>query len=332
MSTALRAVRAHHPIHDAPLSALDVRRAALAGLCAPSPTLPCNLLYDDAGSALFEEICALPEYYPTRTEVSILQKDLHAIRDMIGPNARLIELGSGDAVKSMLLLRHIDAAEYMPIDISRTQLLDAAARIGRACPRMRVSPICADYTRPLQLPAAGADIARTVVFFPGSTIGNFEPDEAERFLRSLARIAGADGGLLIGADLHKSTSRLEAAYNDEAGVTARFNLNLLARLNREVGADFDLNAFRHNAIYNERFRRIEMHLISQREQRVTFPAMGPSPRAFVTFGRGTIIVTEHSYKYSLDAFQALLRRAAWLPCRAWLDADQLFSVHWCVAA
>jgi dimethylhistidine N-methyltransferase len=335
MSTVIRPARAHHAIHaihDAPLSPADVRRAALSGLCSLSPTLPCSLFYDEAGAALFEQICTLPEYYPTRTEISILRHNIAAIGDMIGGSSRLIELGSGDAVKSRLLLRHINAAEYIPIDISRAQLLDTATRIGHEFPGTRVSPICADYTRPLQLPAATADISRSVVFFPGSTIGNFEPDVAQRFLHALACVAGTGGGLLIGADLHKSTARLEAAYNDQAGITARFNLNLLTRLNREAGADFDPGAFRHRAIYNERYRRIEMHLISQRDQRVTFAAIGAARPAVVELRRGTIIVTEHSYKYTHDVFKELVRRAGWLPIRSWTDADQLFSVHWCVAA
>lgn len=315
---------------DAQPTSADVRQAALAGLSAAQKTLPCSLLYDDVGAGLFRQICETPEYYPTRTELSILRQHLPSISTTIGTNARLIELGTGEGVKTRILLRGLKPLEYFPIDISRQQLLDTAGEVALQFPHIRVHAICADYTQPLTLPPSDDRIAHTVFFFPGSTIGNFEPEAAETFLQSLADLAGPEGGLLIGVDLHKDTRRLNAAYNDARGVTAAFNLNVLTVLNRQAGADFDTDQFEHNATYDTDHRRIEMRLVSKRKQRVRFASDTRSGEATIGFEDGESIVTEHSYKYSLGGFSALVQRSGWCVARTWLDAERLFAVHWCL--
>jgi dimethylhistidine N-methyltransferase len=311
-------------------TSVDVTRAALAGLNAAQKTLPCSLFYDNVGAALFKEICQTPEYYPTRTEIGILRDQLPSISAAVGSNTRLIELGSGDGVKPRILLSRLDVIEYVAVDISRDQLLKTAEALALMFPRMRVQAICADYTKPLLLPAAPANSNRTVIFFPGSTIGNFEPADAEVFLRSLADLAGELGGLLIGVDLHKDRDRLNAAYNDARGTTAAFNLNILAVLNRLAGANFDLTQFKHEASYDERHRRIEMRLISRCKQQVRFALDRGVPDAVINFAASEPVVTEHSYKYSLAGFAALVSRAGWTPVHIWVDAERLFAVYWCV--
>jgi L-histidine Nalpha-methyltransferase len=305
-------------------------RAALAGLTAAQKTLPCSLFYDNVGAALFKAICETPEYYPTRTEIGILRDQLSSITAAVGANTRLIELGSGDGVKPRILLGRLDVIEYVPVDISRDQLLETAEAVALMFPRIRVHPMCADYTKPLLLPAAPANLSRTVIFFPGSTIGNFEPADAEVFLRSLTHVAGELGGLLIGVDLHKDRDRLDAAYNDAQGTTAAFNLNILSVLNRLAGTNFDLTHFKHEASYDERHRRVEMRLISRCKQQVRFSLGRGVPDAVINFEASEPIVTEHSYKYSLAGFTALINRAGWMPARTWVDAERLFAVHWCV--
>ncbi|HEY8508811.1 MAG TPA: L-histidine N(alpha)-methyltransferase, partial [Steroidobacteraceae bacterium] len=239
----------------------------LEGLRARPKRISSTFLYDARGSQLFDLICEQPEYYPTRTETAILEAHAESIARTVGPRARLVELGSGASVKTRILLDQLpDLAAYVPVDISRTHLLDAASRIARAYRSLQVQPVCADFTLPFVLPKTRRAVARTVVFFPGSTIGNFDHDDAVELLASMREIAGPGGGAIVGIDLVKDVPTLIRAYDDAAGVTAAFNLNLLARLNREFGADFDLSGFAHDAVWNARERRIEMHLVSVREQ------------------------------------------------------------------
>jgi dimethylhistidine N-methyltransferase len=319
-ATALR--QARRP----PLRALSTERFredVLAGLSAPKKTLPCKYLYDEQGARLFEAICELEEYYPTRTELGILVENIDEIASLIGPDANLVDLGSGNCLKTRLLLEHLDhPASCSPVDVAHTQLLECSACLARAYPGLVVEPVCADYTRSFKLPPPPAGFGRTTFFFPGSTIGNFEPQETLSFLRRIARLCGPRGGLLVGIDLKKSPQRLNAAYNDAQGVTAQFNLNLLARLNRELQAGFELAQFQHHAFYNPGAGRIEMHLVSCRQQ--TVPVDG---HRFV-FTRGESIVTEHSYKYTLGEFRRLAARAGFEVARHWSDARRWFSVHY----
>jgi L-histidine Nalpha-methyltransferase len=299
----------------------ELRRAVVAGLSQPKKQLSCALLYDARGSALFEEICDLEEYYPTRTEIAILERCRDEIAAQLGAGVTVVDLGSGSSRKIDILLTSLRSpAAYVPVDISRDYLREASARIARRHPGLCVAPVCADYTEHLDLPA-GVPHERVVVFFPGSTIGNLAPPEAERFLRRMGQLAGPGGSLLIGVDTDKDPRLLEAAYDDARGVTAAFNLNLLARLNRELGADFDLEAFTHRAIYDRRRRRVEMHLVSACDQIVTVGG------AAVRFAAGETIHTESSHKYPPEAFAKLAERAGWRRRRCWIDDQALFSVH-----
>lgn len=296
----------------------------LEGLQATRKSLPSKFFYDAEGSRLFDEITTLPEYYPTRTEIGILKQYMPEMARRIGPHALVLEYGSGSSLKTRIVLDHLDApAGYVPIDISKEHLMQSAARLAEAYPNLTIQPVAADYTTPLELPDFGAE--NVVVFFPGSTIGNFEPGEARAFLRRVAQIVGPGGGLLIGADLKKDRACLERAYNDAQGVTAAFNKNVLARINRELGGTFDLDRFRHRAFYNEAHGRIEMHLVSARAQRVT---IGGVP---ITFEEGETIRTEYSHKYSLADFRALADAAGFEVTDVWVDDEQLFSVQYLVA-
>ncbi len=243
----------------------------------------------------------------------------------IGPRCRLVELGSGSSVKTRILLEHLrELAVYMPIDISRDHLMATARELARVFPRIPIRPVCADYTEPLPpLPSEGLEFDRTVVYFPGSTIGNFDGDEAVPFLARVRGVVGDGGGLLIGVDLKKDVGVLHRAYNDAEGVTAAFNLNVLARLNRELGADFDLGAFRHRAFFDEEHSRIEMQLISEREQRVRVAGVE------IGFGAGEAVTTEYSHKYSLEEFREVAERAGFAVRQVWTDAGELFSVQYC---
>lgn len=297
----------------------------LAGLCSTPKTLPCKLFYDAVGSELFERICELPEYYPTRTEIGILRGNIASIADRIGPGAMLIEYGSGASVKTRILLDHLrEPAAYVPIDISREMLVETAHVLHASYPDLEILPVCADYTADYALPAPAKPGAHPVFFYPGSTIGNFEPAAAAAFLGAMRAHIGADthGGLLIGVDLRKDPAVLEAAYDDAAGVTAEFNLNVLARLNREHGADFDLKAFDHRALYNEVESRIEMYLVSREDQEVRVAG------GTVEFAAGETICTEYSYKYGLADFAELATRAAFRVAEVWTDEDRLFSVQY----
>lgn len=294
---------------------------ALAGLGEGRKSLPCKWLYDAEGARLFEAIMRLPEYYPTRTEIRILEDCAAEVAIAAGPRASVVEFGSGTAEKVSILLDALAApAAYAPVDIAPEWLFDAAARIARERPGLRVLPVLADFTSSFALPPSLPDGGPRLGFFPGSTIGNFTADAAERFLASARETLGPGACLLIGVDLVKDPARLLAAYDDPAGVTARFNLNLLARLNRECGADFDVGSFRHRAVWNPRAERIEMHLESMRSQEVRLG------QERIRFARGERVHTEDSHKYRPERFAQLARRAGWEDERCWTDAEGLFSV------
>jgi dimethylhistidine N-methyltransferase len=299
----------------------DFADALIRGLSAKQKTVPCRFFYDAAGSALFERITELPEYYPTRTEMGILRSRAIEIPALAPEGAVLIEFGSGSSTKTELLLEVMrDLYAYVPIDISEAALHDAETRIAARFPELRVLPVAGDFSRPLKLPA---DIAGKpkLGFFPGSTIGNLTEGEAAELLANMRRILGPDGTLIIGADLKKDVRRLIAAYDDAQGVTAEFNLNLLRRANRELGADFNVDSFRHLATYDVRHGRIDMHLVSRDEQSVN--VLGHRFR----FSAGERIHTEHSHKYDIAGFQALAEHAGWHPQAVWTDPERLFSVH-----
>ncbi|MBY6244091.1 L-histidine N(alpha)-methyltransferase [Methylosinus sp. Sm6] len=291
------------------------------GLSRPKKRLPCRYFYDAAGSSLFDEITRLPDYYPTRAETAILEAHAAEILDGVDEDTTLVEFGSGSSRKTEILLEQAGRlAAYAPIDICGQALEEARARLARRFPELEVTPIVADFTAPLALPAEIAG-RRVIGFFPGSTIGNFTPAEARRLLAALRLALGAGSRLVIGVDLKKDPARLLAAYNDPHGVTAAFNLNLLARINRELDGGFDLDGFCHQAIYDAAEGRIEMRLVSRRPQEAR--AAG---RAF-GFRRGEAIHTESSYKYALAEFRETARAAGWSPRRAWRDEAGLFSVH-----
>jgi dimethylhistidine N-methyltransferase len=294
---------------------------AIAGLSQPNKTLPCKFLYDEDGSRLFNEICELEEYYPTRAENEVLRDNISEIARLIGSECRLVEFGSGASIKTRHLLTHLPGMSgYIPIDISGPQLLESAVRLAREYPDLEISPLEADYCEVSEIPETKRKPGRTVAFFPGSTIGNFDPVAAVAFMRNIASLCGSNGGLLIGVDRKKSRRILEPAYNDRKGTTASFNLNILARANRELGADFDLSAFRHRAPYNEIHGRIEMHLVSQGAQIVNLGSHEFS------FEEGEYITTEHSYKYTLPGFAGLALRAGFELVKNWEDRNHLFSV------
>ena len=299
--------------------------AVLAGLSNSRKRLPCQYFYDAAGSELFEEITRLEEYYPTRAETAILHEHARSMVRPAGRRAVLVEFGSGSSRKTELVLAALEAPRaYVPIDVSQSALAEARARLERRFPGLEIVPVNASFCEALRLPARVLPHAK-LGFFPGSTIGNFDPPDAGRLLTHFARVLGPGSRLIVGADLDKDPRRLEAAYDDAKGVTARFNLNLLERINRELGGDFDLARFQHRAIYDRELKRIEMHLVSRVRQIVR--VLG---RSF-PFAAGESIHTENSYKYSLEQFRVLAGSAGWHPARVWLDAGQDFSVHELVA-
>jgi dimethylhistidine N-methyltransferase len=306
----------------------DLRREAAEGLSGTPKTLPCKFLYDSAGTRLFERICSLEAYYPTRTELGILEAHVQEMADRLGPHCRLVELGSGSAVKTRLLLDALQApAEYVPVDIAGEQLESTARELRLRYPEIRVTPVWGDYTAGIAIPPAHGAARSTGVFFPGSTIGNFEPAQAVGFLESIARLAGRGGRLLIGVDLRKDRATLERAYDDPEGVTAAFNLNLLDRLNRECGTDFDRGEFRHRAVWNEEKARVEMHLVSRRDQEVRLPGAEGAPALRIRFAPGEPIVTEHAYKYTVEGFGTLAGRAGFQVERVWSDPERRFTVQ-----
>lgn len=313
-------------VQDSAPSLDAFRSEVLRGLCERPKRIAPKFLYDDAGCQLFDEICGLEEYYLTRTETCILREHAAEICAALGPGCFLVEFGSGSSIKTCILLDHLPSpTAYVPIDIAREHLMQSAARLSRAYPRLNVLPVCADYTADVKLPDAPCAARRTVAFFPGSTIGNLEPAETEQFLHRIAVLCGPGGGLLIGVDLQKSRTTLERAYNDARGVTAAFNLNLLDRINRTFGACIRRENFRHHAFYNEGVGRIEMHLVNTVEQTVRLNGTN------ISFGRGESIVTEHSYKFTVEGFAKVAARTGWTLRRCWIDAGHLFSVQYLVA-
>lgn len=301
----------------------ELTREVLGGLAARPKRLSPTYLYDSRGSALFELICRQPEYYLTRTELAIMRRHGGDIAERIGSRALLLELGSGASLKTRILLDRLpDLAAYVPVDISRSALRAAAQSIRDCYPALEVLPVEADFTRAFALPASRAEPARTVVYFPGSTIGNFDVEPAVELLALARRLAGPEGALLIGIDLAKDREVLLRAYDDAAGVTAAFNLNILVRLNRELGADFDPQAFRHAAVWNAAASRIEMHLTSLRAQSVTLAGQR------IDFEAGEPIVTEHCHKYTASSFAALAGRAGWRARDSWSDERGFFAVQY----
>lgn len=299
----------------------DLRAEALEGLQARPKTLPCKLLYDRAGSVLFDRICTVDEYYPTRTELGIMREHMDEIVDAVGPGAMIIEFGSGTSEKIVELLGHLrEPAGYVPLEISRQHLLDAAHELSDRFPDLELYPICADFHQQITLPPPVAHAKRKVMYFPGSTIGNFTRGEAQLFLARFAEIVGPGGGLLVGVDLVKDRDVLRAAYDDSEGVTAAFNLNLLERLNRDLGSDFDVSAFEHRAIFNEEHRRIEMRLVAQRDMTVRLGGEA------IEFKAGESICTEHSHKYTIDGFAEMAAHAGFSLSRRWTDENEWFAV------
>jgi dimethylhistidine N-methyltransferase len=317
-------IRRQTPVYDS-----DFARELLAGLARRPRSIAPKFFYDAAGSALFDQICELPEYYPTRTELAVLEARANEMAECIGPDAEIVEFGAGASRKIRVLLQALTRPRrFVPIDISGEHLHVAAEGLRADHPGLEVRPIAADFTRPLALPPMHPQARRRVGFFPGSSIGNFTPDEALRFLRQTAEVLaagatmGQGGGLLIGVDLVKDPAVLHAAYNDAAGVTAAFNLNLLARANRELGANFELDRFAHYALYQPTLQRIEMHLISRADQQVR--VCGQS----FDFAEGDTLHTENSHKFSVAGFRALAEKAGYRPQAVWCDAERLFSIHW----
>jgi dimethylhistidine N-methyltransferase len=298
----------------------SLMEAALSGLAMVPKRIPPKYFYDQRGSQLFEAICELPEYYPTRTETAILRRHVEDIARLLGPDCLLVELGSGAGEKVRLLLEAVRPPAYVPIDISRDQLRQAAHTLAEEYPWLEIHAACLDYSAAWELPYCPPHLRR-VAFFPGSTIGNFEPREAKEFLARVARAVEPDGGLLIGVDMKKDPAILNAAYNDSQGVTADFNLHLLERINEELHGNFDLEAFRHYAYYNAEAGRIEMHLVSQRRQTVTVGGQQ------FRFEAGERLHTENSYKYTVAEFQNLAKEAGLNPTKVWTDERDLFSVH-----
>ena len=304
----------------------DFADDVLKGLQAEPKTIPCKYLYDRKGSQLFEEICRLPEYYPTRTEMAIMRDHAIDMASALGPQCQLLEYGSGSCEKVRVLLDRLDQpVAYVPIDISRSHLIESATDLAQAYPEIDVLPVCADFQQSFQLPRPEEPPQRRVAFFPGSTIGNFEPAEAIAALRRMAQHCGRDGGLLIGVDLRKDVTMLKQAYDDTAGITAAFNLNILQHINRELDANFELDGFRHHIHYCEQRSRIEMHLESLSNQRVTV-----ADESF-HIAEGERIHTENSHKYSLEGFAKLAALAGWQQKQVWTDPQRLFSVQYLTA-
>lgn len=294
----------------------------LLGLKARPKTLPCKYFYDEAGSRLFEEICALEEYYPTRTERGILERHAGEMASVLPARTALIEYGSGNSSKTRILLEHAPhLSVYVPVDISCDHLYDSTQDLARRLPKLRVEPVCADYTESIELPPIALAAPHRSVFFPGSTIGNFEPAEVVAFLRKVGTVVGSGGSLIVGVDLQKDRATLEAAYNDRKGVTAAFNKNLLNHVNRELSADFDLAGFTHLACFDQTHGRIVMLLISNRPQTVHIGS------ETISFAEGEAITTEYSYKYTLDGFAELALKAGFQVRRVWMDENRWFSVQ-----
>lgn len=299
----------------------DFRSDVLNGLTGESKSLPCKHLYDRRGSELFDQICELPEYYPTRTELAILRRHADDIAAAIGPGVALVEYGSGSSVKTRLLLDAlIDPIAYVPVDISAEHLRASADRIASAYGSIDVAPVAADFTQPFTLPELPRPASHAAVFFPGSTIGNFLPSDAQRLLVQIARLVGVGGGLVIGVDLQKDPDVIEAAYNDSAGVTAAFNVNLLERINRELDSDLDPAVFRHHAVYERAPGRVAISLVAEQDHTATIEE---EP---IAFSAGEAIHTEYSHKYTVAGFEQLASTAGFALRRVWTDPRDWFAV------
>ncbi len=318
MVAVARSSRLQSPGEEESAFAADVLR----GLSATPKRIPAKYFYDDAGSILFDRITELPEYYPTRCEMGILEAQAGEICKLVPEGAALVELGAGSNKKVRILLKAAPPlAAYVPVDICGEMIEREAVELRRDFPNLKVTPVTADFTRVFELPPEAKAAPVRVGFFPGSTIGNFEPHEAAAFLKNMAKILGEGALLIIGVDLIKPVEVLKAAYNDKQGVTAKFNLNLLKRINRELGGTFNLDSFEHHAIYNRERNRIEMHLASLKRQKVRVAG------ETVDFRAGETIHTENSYKYSVESLSALARGVGWSPVKVWTDADRYFSIQ-----
>ncbi len=310
-----------HPLDGRAAPGIDEFRAAVIdGLARDQKRIPSKFLYDARGSALFDQICGLDEYYVTRTETALLTGIVGEAADLCGPGETVVEFGAGSAVKIRILLDALDSPRaFVPIDISRSHLEAASRDLAADYPGLAVIPVCADFSQPLDLPKAVPETGR-IGFFPGSTIGNFADADARAFLVHARALLGSGSLFLIGYDLKKDEAVLNAAYDDREGVTAAFNLNLLARINRELGGNFDLSAFAHRAPYNRADGRVEMHLVSLRAQKVRVNG------ASFDFARGETIHTENSHKYDLAGFQGLSARAGYDTVKTWTDAADYFAI------
>jgi len=298
----------------------DLKKEVLTGLsCQPKAISP-KFFYDKQGSELFDKITELPEYYPTRTEISILKQHGPEMASLLGEECFLLELGSGSSQKIRLLLDALQPAAYMPMDISKEHLLESAQTLATDYPELEIHATCVDYSDEFQLPYSPKK-ATKAAFFPGSSIGNFEPSQAQVLLERIAQLLGPEGALLVGVDLKKAPQRLNTAYNDAQGITAAFNLNLLTRINRELKANFELSQFSHHAFYNQELGRIEMHLVSNQSQEVQVDGQT------FAFAEGESIHTENSYKYTVEQFHSIASDAGFLPEQVWTDDSELFSVH-----
>jgi dimethylhistidine N-methyltransferase len=314
-----------HELHKIDSQQEDLLAEVLEGLGLSQKKLPSKLFYDQRGSELFDQICKLDEYYLTRTEMWIMNRYIGEISELIGEKCLLIEFGSGSSTKVRLLLDHlIDPVGYIPIDISSEHLVRSSDSLAMDYPRVKVIPVYADYTKPFDFPDIPFGYSKMVVYYPGSSIGNFTPRYATRLISSIAKRSGKGSGLLIGIDLKKDKATLEAAYNDRYGVTAAFNLNILERLNREIGADFDTSKWKHHAFYNDDEGRIEMHLVSLEDQRVNVNGTRIKFEIYET------ILTEYSYKYTTEEFENLASNSFEL-VKVWRDRDENFSIQYLMA-
>jgi len=324
-NSASCAAQSEIQFHDFHPEISDFYSEVVAGLQTEPKKIPPKFFYDETGSQLFEQICQLPEYYPTRTEQKILNENAAEIARIIGQHPYIIEPGCGSCEKIKLLLETLRPDTYVPMDISKEFLQASAQALSDEYPWLEVHAACVDFTEPMVLPFCPPEV-RKLAFFPGSSIGNFEPQQAQHFMHHVLNMVGPRGGLLIGVDLKKDEQKLNSAYNDEKGITADFNLNLLSRINAELDADFKLECFDHHAFYNAEAGRIEMHLVSQKSQQIKIG------EHLISFALGETIHTESSYKYSIEEFQALASDAGFTPIHVWTDADNQFSVHYFEAA
>ena len=309
------------PIHDASSVELDFLADVISDLGKQPKQLQCKYFYDERGSQLFDQICELDEYYLTRTELAIMDQYIDEMARQLGSEVMLVEFGSGSSTKTRTLLDALhDPVAYVPIDISEEHLLKTARTLQQAYPRIEILPVVADFTSVIELPHSTREASHAAVYFPGSTIGNFTPDEAGKMLKRFSRLLGPQGGLLIGIDLQKSPQVIEAAYNDKKGITAEFNLNLLHRINSELGADFDVDDFEHRADYNEELGRVEIYVVSKVDQSVQ---IGDHE---IRFEANEAVLTEYSHKYTIEGFTELAATAQFSLHKYWTDPDRLFAV------